>query len=350
MLAGPAPPGIRATLRALIVPRRLVPLALVAASLIAAQAAYSEDPLAAPLGLLMCLVFLAVAPVSFRLLFEEPSAVPRAIVLTAIYGAVGVGVVFALGIVLPAWLHMGRTLLTQPNNLVVCVALFLVGGWGLGRDVSLEGRLCREAARSQHLAQRAEEAQLLALRSHLDPHFLFNTLNAIAEWCVLDGATAERAVLQLSQMLRTMLGGVRTQTWSLAEELALVGRLCELHQLRDPSLVLVSRSAETDLRDARVPPMLLLPLVENAIKHGPAAGHRGDLSLDVTRRGDRLHVTVTNPGKYRGPREGSLGLPTFERRLSVAYADRASFCIAGVGDHTRAELELPMLPDRGRTT
>ena len=129
------------------------------------------------------------------------------------------------------------------------------------------------------LAREAEGAQLLALRSHLDPHFLFNTLNAIAEWCREDGETAERAVMRLSAMLRTVLAGVRASTWPLAEELALLDTLFELHRLRDPDRVRVTRHLPEPLPDVAVPPMLLLPLAENAVKHGPAAGHAGEIVL-----------------------------------------------------------------------
>jgi two-component system sensor histidine kinase AlgZ len=338
----PAPrPGVRRTLRALIAPRRLVPMALVAGSLLAAQGAYSSEPFAVPLAATMCLAFLCIAPVSYRILFDEPSPWPRATVLLALYGAIGIGVVSALGLVLPRWLAMGPTLLTTPSNLVVCVALFCAGGWGLGRDIGLEDRLRREAERADRMARRAEDAQLLALRSHLDPHFLFNTLNAIAEWCVVDGAVAERAVLQLSRMLRTILVGVRQERWSLAEELQLCDTLCELHRLRDPGLSV--RRSEDGAGEVSLPPLLLLPLVENAIKHGPSAGHRGEILVEVHGLDDRVCISVSNPGAYRGPRPGSEGLPTLERRLELAY-DQARFRIAGVGARTVAELTLPRQP------
>jgi hypothetical protein len=336
-------PGVRKTLRALCTPRRLVPIALVAVSLLIAQAAYSDEPLALPLALSMCLAFLAVAPVSYRVLFEDEARWPRRLVLAALYGSIGVGVVSGLGLMLPRWLGMNRTLLTTPSNLVVCVALFLVGGWGLGRDIGLEDRLRREADRADRMARRVEDAQLLALRSHLDPHFLFNTLNAIAEWCVLDGAVAERAVLELSRMLRTILVGVRREAWSLAEELALCDTLCALHRLRDPALE-VRRVADDALPSIELPPLLLLPLVENAIKHGPSAGHRGEICLEVRRVEDRVSISLSNPGPYRGPRAGSDGIPTLERRLALAYPERASFRIAGAGARTIAELDLPLHP------
>src|SRR4029077_13534367 len=135
---------------------------------------------------------------------------------------------------------MGQTLLTAPTSVVVFLALFLVGGWGLGRDMWLENELARAGARATLLAREAEGAQLLALRSHLDPHFLFNTLNAIAEWCREDGETAERAVLQLSAMLRTVLEGVKIPTWPLARELELARTLFALHLLRDPELFTIT--------------------------------------------------------------------------------------------------------------
>jgi len=90
----------------------------------------------------------------------------------------------------------------------VSLALFLVGGWGLARDIDLDARLRAAETRAVELTRAAEAAELLALRAHLDPHFLFNTLNAIAEWCLKDGAVAEEAVLKLSAMLRTLLDGV----------------------------------------------------------------------------------------------------------------------------------------------
>jgi hypothetical protein len=335
-------PGVRTTLRALLAPRRLVPMLVVAVALLAAQGEYSEEPLAVPLGILMCVAFLCIAPVSWRILFDEPMAWPRAAAVTAIYGAIGVGVISTLGMVLPKWLGMSPTLMTTPSNLMVCVALFVVGGWGLGRDVGLEDRLRHEAARADRMERRVEATQLLAIRSHLDPHFLFNTLNAIAEWCVVDGAVAEQAVLELSRMLRTILGGVRREAWTLEEELALCDTLCALHRLRDPSLC-VRREGGTPA-EVQVPPMLLLPIVENAIKHGPSAGHRGEITLAIRRVDDRVSIAVSNPGPYRGPRPGSDGIPTLERRLDLSYPQVATFRIAAVGERTVAELDLPLSP------
>jgi len=333
---------VRATLKALFVPRRLLPIILISLPLIAAQARFSHgEPMAAPLGLLLCALCVAVAPVSYRVLFPEGLDFSHGGIRLLLYATVGVGVVLSVGVVVPKLLDMGPTFLTDRYSLAVCAALFLVGGWGLGRDIGFEESLALERARAARLEVEAEQAQLLALRSHLDPHFLFNTLNAIAEWCQTDGAVAEAAVLRLSAMLRSVLAGVRAATWPLERELELVRTLFNLHLLRDPDLFQLSVEVAPGLESFPVPPLVLLPLAENAVKHGPAAGHRGPISLTVQARGDALVFTLENPGASKGPREGSSGLPTVERRLALAYEGRASLALTTDDARTRVTVTLP---------
>jgi two-component system sensor histidine kinase AlgZ len=339
----PEPSIIRSTLRKLLHPRRLIPIVLLSSSLVVAQANYSRDPLGVPLGIAMCVVFVIAAPLSWRVLFPDRFNLRHGGIRLILYATIAAGVVLSLGVVVPQLLRMGTTLLTAPTSIGVCLALFLVGGWGLGRDMWLENELARAEARATLLAREAEGAQLLALRSHLDPHFLFNTLNAIAEWCREDGETAERAVVRLSAMLRTVLAGVRSSTWPLAEELALLDTLFELHRLRDPDRVRVIRRLPEPLPDIAIPPMLLLPLAENAVKHGPAAGHAGEIVLTArTTADERLVVSIENPGAFRGRRAGGSGIEIVERRLALAYDDRAVLTIAAVGETTRAEVTLPI--------
>lgn len=339
----PEPSIIRATLRALLRTRRVVAIVLVSGALVAAQAAFSAEALAIPLGLLMCLLFVVVAPVSWRVLFPTGRLDLRhGGVRLLLYGAIGAGVVLSVAIVVPRLLGMGPTLLTAPPIVGACAALFLVGGWGLARDIWLERRLERSEARAATLAREAERAQLLALRSHLDPHFLFNTLNAIAEWCRDDGVVAERAVLQLSDMLRAILEGVHASAWSLREELSLVETLFALHRLRDANLVRLERHVPEPVPEVAVPPMVLLPLAENALKHGLGAGHGGDVRLDVERAPDgNVVVRLGNAGAFAGRREGGLGLALVERRLALAYEGRARFTIAAAGARTVAEVAFP---------
>ena len=340
---------VRRTWRALLEPKRLAAVLLVSSALVTAQASFGGDRLAVLLGLAMCLAFVLVAPVSWRVLFPYGPVVGQISVRLSLYAAVGAGVVLVIGAVLPRLLAMQPTLITLPGSLVVCLALFLAGGWGLARDIDFDDRLRAAESRAEELSRAAERAELLALRAHLDPHFLFNTLNAIAEWCRQDGETAERAVLQLSAMLRAILVGVRAISWPLASELDLLRTLFALYRLRDAELYRLELRASEPLPQVELPPLLLLPLAENAIKHGPAAGHRGPVSLVITTDevAGRLLIALDNPGPWSGHRPGGEGLRMVARRIALAYqGGEASLTVGGTGGRTVAELSLPLAGPR----
>ena len=291
-------------------------------------------------GASLCLACAVLAPVSWRVLTRDRLTIGRVLA----YSLLGASVVLALSVAVPAALDLRTSFLTVPTSILISLALYLVGGFGLGRDIDLEAKLAAQRARVESLARAAERAELLALRANLDPHFLFNTLNAIAEWCRVDGAVAEQAVLRLAEMLRAVLAGGRAEWWPLERELALVDALFELHRMRDPERFTVSRVVDDATRSVPVPPLLLLPIAENTMKHGPAAGHNGEVRLAITAENGGLHIVFSNPGAYRGPRAGSDGLPTTERRLALAYDGRARLTIAGDGDRTQLDLLLPEPP------
>jgi two-component system sensor histidine kinase AlgZ len=338
--------GFGGTLRALVEPRRLLPIAFVCVPLVIAQATFSRDTLAVPLGIALCLTFVLVAPTSYRALFLAGVGPTAARVLA--YLALALICVGGLGFLLPKLLGMGETFLTSRTSVVVSLALFIVGGWGLARDVDLEARLERERARAHAMEREAERAQLLSIRANLDPHFLFNTLNAIAEWCREDGAVAERAILKLSAMLRAVLDGVRTPTWPLERELELVRALFELHSVRSPSSFRLRWQIDERALGVPVLPLLLLPLAENAMKHGPNAGHSGEVSFVVALGANVLDIALENPGPNAGPRPGSTGLPTVERRLALAYGDAARLAIRSRdGARTEVVLTVPVSGPRG---
>lgn len=334
---------LQSTVRALLVPRRAIPIALVVVPLTIIQDAYSREAFAVPIALLMCGSFLLVGPCLWRALFplDRPIAV-GALTRVLVYAGAGAAVVLGVGRVVPGIFGIGPTFMTTEPSLAVCLALFWVGGWGLARDIELELHLRRARERADALAREADHAQLLALKSHLDPHFLFNTLNAIAEWCREDGAVAERAILQLSSMLRTMMTGITTTTWPLERELELVDALFAIHAIRDPSLFTVERNVPQPIPAIEVPPMVLLPLVENAMKHGPLARNKGAVVLAVKPSDHDVVVEISNPGSYAGPRAGGSGLPIVEKRLALAYGKDARFAIERDGERTKASITLPL--------
>ena len=174
----------------------------------------------------------------------------------------------------------------------------------------------------------------------LDPHFLFNTLNAIAEWCREDGEVAEQGILRLSDMLRTILEASRLPVWSLDREVALCRTMFELYAVRDPGAFEIVWDLD-ELPAVSVPPMILLPVCENAMKHGLGAGHRGPVEVGARARGDGVELWVENPGRYTGPRPGGEGIASVTHRLALAYAGAATLTIDPRGERTRVALVLP---------
>ncbi len=337
---------LRSTLWALLHPRRLVPIVLLAAVLVVAQARFSHGSAAVWLGGLMCVVFALVAPVSWRALFpptlDAPPTFAAPFGRLIVYGITGMGSVLLVGWALPQRLEIGPTFMTSDVSLWVSVVLFWVGGYGLGRDIDLESTLAAERARARRLEAEAERAQLLALRSHLDPHFLFNTLNAIAEWCREDGEVAERATLRLSDMLRIVLDATHRAAWPLSRELNLARTLLDLHRIRDPERFTLEMDEVEQAPAMQVPPMILLPLVENAAKHGPNAGHRGPIRLRVLTDDRILAIEVDNPGRFAGERHGGEGLSQVRRRLAHAYGGAASLTVRAAGERTEARIAIPL--------
>ena len=240
------------TWRALLGTRRIFAILGGAVALLVIQ--HSLYPGAAPLaiGVTLCLETVLLAPLSYRLLFPRGIESLWHAVRLALYALLGVGVVLGLGHKLPMMLGLNVSFWTVRAK-GVAVILFVVVGWFLGHDITQSLELQREQVRANAAEREAQQAQLLAFRSHLDPHFLFNTLNAIAEWCRQDGEVAEGAVLRLSEMLRMVLAGVKSTTWSLTQELALLESLWALHLLRDPQLFTLRIDAPSPLPDIQSP-------------------------------------------------------------------------------------------------
>jgi len=325
------------TVRALARPRRAIPLGLVLVAMLSAEWLATHSPVSLLVDALVFTAFCAIAPASWRVLHGHRAGV-------VLYVAVGAAAVGVLGVALPAALGLPGTYVLDGSALGVVLALFLVGGWGLGRDVDLEEGFVAERDRAERLAVEAERAQIMALRAQLDPHFLFNTLNAIAEWCRDDPAVAEAATLKLAAMLRAVLEGIRAPTWPLAAELTLLRQLFELHEIRDRERYRLVADVAEPIPDAHVPPMLLLPLAENAITHGPAAGHTGPIVLAVRAGEGTVELALRNPGAFTGRREGGEGIAIVERRLALAYRGHARLSIRAAEDGTLTELSIPLRP------
>jgi two-component system LytT family sensor kinase len=206
-------------------------------------------------------------------------------------------------------------------------------------------RRSRAAAIAQaELAAQLAQAQLDALRMQLHPHFLFNTLNATA---VLvrkhDQDRALRMIHGLSELLRIALDNVGAQHVTLRDELGFVDRYLEIEQIRFGDRVRVLRAIAPELLDARVPNLLLQPLVENALKHGLEPLPRGgQVELAARRDGDRLRIEIRDDGAGLGDNgRAGIGLANVRARLEQLYPADHSFTLEPASPGVRVVVEIP---------
>ncbi len=214
------------------------------------------------------------------------------------------------------------------------------------------------AFEASHEAQRrvletevtAREAELRALRAQLNPHFLFNSLNSINALVGSDPEGARRMCEGLGDFLRKTLSLGARDAVTLGEELALVERYLGIEQVRFGERLRIERAVDRDVTDCLVPPLLLQPLVENAIKHGiQDCVDGGAIRIEARREGGQLRVVVENPVDPDAPsrRGEGVGLENVRRRLEVFGARDAHLQSVLAGDKFRVTLTLPALAGTG---
>jgi Histidine kinase len=198
--------------------------------------------------------------------------------------------------------------------------------------------------RALRLQVLATEAELRALRSQITPHFLFNSLNSINALTSSDPAGARRMCLLLSDFLRGTLQVSTQERIPLAQELSLIDQFLAIEQVRFGERLLVKRTIAEETKRALLPPLLLQPLVENAITHGIADMlEGGTVRIDARLDSDRLIITVenpTDPDARRRPGAG-LGLTNVRRRLEAAYGRQAELLVDQLPEGFRVEVRMP---------
>ncbi len=188
--------------------------------------------------------------------------------------------------------------------------------------------------RAGALAREAQEAQLRALRYQINPHFLFNTLNSLSS-LILSQKTdvAERMLMNLSTFFRATLSADPTADVPLQEEIKLQRLYLDIEQIRFPSRLTVAVDVPEPVLDARVPALLLQPVVENAVKYGVAKSKKPvTVRISAYEEAGRLHIKVKDDGEAPPPEEGDagtgVGLRNVCERLTARYGDRAG-CLHG---------------------
>jgi len=190
----------------------------------------------------------------------------------------------------------------------------------------------------------AREAELRALRTQLHPHFLFNSLNSISALVGSDAEAARRMCQLLGDFLRTSLALGARPLVPLGEELALAERYLAIEQVRFGPRVAVERRSDPEAERCLVPPLLVQPLVENAVKHGVAGRlEGGTVRIRARRSGASLEILVENPfDPDTPPRAGvGLGLDNVRRRIETLEPGSADMDVSRADGVFRVTLRLP---------
>jgi hypothetical protein len=219
------------------------------------------------------------------------------------------------------------------------------------------------------LGQSLSAARLASLQAQIQPHFLFNTLNALAVLARRgDGAAVDRAIGDLGELLRTSFDRSGRHEIPLGEELEFLDRYVSLQRIRFPDRLEVEWDIDPAARTALVPPLVVQPLVENALEHGLATARGGRVRVAAHRAGDALEITVADDGPGFAARaaagaaagslpdgstapapSGGLGLANTRERLALLYGDLGSLELGdGAGGGGRVRIRIPWREAGGR--
>lgn len=183
------------------------------------------------------------------------------------------------------------------------------------------------------------------LKTQLNPHFLFNSLNSIRTLIDINPETAKQSINRLSGLLRSSLYHGRQNTIPLKEELQTVKDYLSIESIRFEERLTTRFEVEPEANECQVPPMMLQTLVENAVKHGISLSKTGgDIHLKAHKNAQFLHIDIENTGQFK-PKPGheGLGVENTRERLRLLYDDKAVFTIYNK-DESRVltHIELPL--------
>ena len=187
------------------------------------------------------------------------------------------------------------------------------------------------------------EAELRALHAQLNPHFLFNALNSLRALIAGQPAQAQDATTRLARLLRYTLRTSQVETVPLGAELEAVRDYLALETLRFEDRLQLEWRVEREAEAMRVPPLVLLTLVENAVKHGVAPRAEGGVvAIAAEVEGGALHLSVENPGALGAAPSGDAhGLRNVRERLHLLFGERAALRLADGAERVTADVFLP---------
>lgn len=202
---------------------------------------------------------------------------------------------------------------------------------GVGTSVTAIQKWQKDRQIHQELEQDRVSSELSFLKAQINPHFFFNTLNNIYALTLVNGDTSRKAIHQLSRMMRYVLYDTQNSTTQLSQEIAFIKDYISLMQLRLTDVVKIEFKSPASLKDMAVAPMIFLPFVENAFKHGVSATNPSYINIEVVQNNDVLELKVVNTiikEQSNNLEEGSgIGLNNTRRRLDLLYPGKYTLVI-----------------------
>lgn len=226
----------------------------------------------------------------------------------------------------PTYLDLARAVFTTRWFLHLLTYGIIVGIW---EWTAQQRRLRAGERQSQELSRQLAEARLQALRMQLNPHFLFNTLNAIATLVHKAPRIADEMISSLSEFLRMTLASPNTPQIALKKELEFARHYLEIEKVRFGDRLTIIESLDPESLAVEVPTLILQPLLENAIRHGIEPNeHRGEIRLSSRREGDSLLLVVSDTGQglstSKSTSRNGIGLSNTRSRLAELHGNAAS--------------------------
>ncbi len=219
----------------------------------------------------------------------------------------------------------------------------------LGAFIKITKHFYSEESKSKELQQQKLEAELNFLKGQIHPHFLFNTLNNLYALTLKKSENSPEVVLKLSDLLSFMLYECNSRTVSLQKELDLIENYISLEKLRYDDRLTINYEVEGEIIGSQIPPMLLLPFVENAFKHGTSESiDKVWVDINIKVEDQKLHLTVRNSNGY-DPEEKAefeyqkgIGLKNVKRRLELLYEDAYELNIHDTDEEYSVTLKIEM--------
>ncbi|WP_265798521.1 sensor histidine kinase [Pedobacter sp. MC2016-05] len=193
----------------------------------------------------------------------------------------------------------------------------------------------------RNLESERREMELQFLKSQLNPHFLFNSLNNIYSLAYQKSDKTADAIMKLSEIMRYMIYESNTPTVALSKEVDYLINYVELQKIRFKDGAFIELTLNGEIDDQKIVPLMLISFVENAFKHGVVNDPENPVKINIIANQKILHFSVINKKNQQNKdAQGGIGLPNVERRLQLVYPDRYKLNVVNSATHYTCELMI----------